>query len=35
MGDPLKQKAQENLDQFVVRQMMMKRKYDINLLPYA
>jgi len=32
-SDPLKQKAQENLDQFVVRQMIMKRKYDITLLP--
>lgn len=31
--DPLKQKAQENLDQFAVRQKMMTRKYDISLLP--
>jgi outer membrane protein OmpA-like peptidoglycan-associated protein/Tol biopolymer transport system component len=32
-SDPLKQKAQENIDQLAARQVMLTRKYEIKLIP--
>jgi len=34
ISDPLKQQAKQNLEQFEARQLFLKRKYEIHLVPF-